>query len=119
MHQKANISVSKAQSIINLLVRVRCSFDDFCTTLLPVLFSPHKESSMLPIYISAVVSTLVTFGEARSLHPLEVTAYIIMDLTGLNAMSRVLWLESQKVTEANAAQTAYEIDFYVTQDLIG
>ncbi|KAI4117838.1 MAG: hypothetical protein LQ338_007488 [Usnochroma carphineum] len=64
---------------------------------------------MLTIPILTLVSTIVTFSVARSLYPLEVPAQIIMDITGLNSMSRVLWLESRNVTDANADTTGDDL----------
>ena len=51
-------------------------------------------------------SLSASFSASIKVHPTEVSAQLVMDLAGLGAMSRVLWLESQAADKSNAADTA-------------
>ena len=57
---------------------------------------------MLPKIFGALTSLIACSIAARDAYPMEVPAKLVMDLTGLNSMSRVLWLECQGLTKDNA-----------------
>ena len=51
-------------------------------------------------------SLFASFSASISVHPMEEPAQLTMDLAGLGAMSRVLWLESKAADKSNAVDTA-------------